>query len=373
LPSAACLVAALAWGACTSERQPVVIGLAWPEQPEHTRRVAQALIDSTAPPGERPILVRSFDAESTSPSTALENSVQVALRMADWPGLVAVVGFPSSTETLLAAPIFAEAGVPLLVPTATTRRLADAGGLVFPLAPNDSIEGEFIATFAVERLSARSATLFYTVDDYGTGLAAGVGDALQRRGVIVLDRVPVRLDHNCPPFQDDNPYRVQVEASFLRGVPDVVVVAGRVWETGCIARAVTDLAAATPVIGGDGASAPDSLLVQAAGPAVDHLYAVEFWTRGAERNGSGAFVERFRRVADRDPEPGDAMVHDAIMLAAAAVRGGRATPGAVHGYLRSLGRARGPYPGITGAISFVADARRPLHMRRLRPPAEEGG
>ena len=352
--------------ACAREQATVVVGLAWPEEPPYARMVAQAVIDSTASPGDPRILVVPFHDVVDQDSSTLQSAVDQALQLAASPDVVAVVGHPSSTETVLAAPIYAEAGIPLLVPTATTRRLADAGPLVFALAPNDSVEGEFIAEFAQSRLQARSALVFYAVDDYGTGLAAGVSSAFARRGVTVIDRVPVRLDHQCQPFSATNPYEDQVEASFRKGVPDVVIVAGRRWEVGCIARAVDMRAAGTQVIAGDGAAPADSVLTETAGLALDSLYLVVFWVADDEVLRPAGFASLFQRIAGRAARPEDALVHDAILLIVTAVREVGANRASVRAYLEGLGRSRPPYAGVTGAITFQPGAHRPLHMMRIR-------
>jgi ABC-type branched-subunit amino acid transport system substrate-binding protein len=208
--------------------------------------------------------------------------------------------------------------------------------------------------------------VFYAVDDYGTGLAAGVSSAFERLGVTVIDRVPVRLDHQCPPFSTTNPYEDQVDASLRKGVPDVVIVAGRRWEVGCIARAVDMRVAGTPVIGGDGATPVDSVLIDAAGPALDSLYVVVFWVAAAATSDSTIFARVFQRMAGRAARPEDALVHDAIMLIVEAVRAVGARRARVQAYLESLGRSRPPYAGVTGAITFQPGAERPLHMMRIR-------
>ena len=343
----------------------VIIGLAWPEDPPYAPLVAQALIDSTTSPGEPLILVRPVGAGEASDSGSLETDVSQAMQLAAGSNVIAVVGHPSSTGALLAAPIYTEAGIPILVPTATTRRLASAGHLVFPLVPNDSVEGAFIAHFAVERLAAHTVLLFHVVDDYGVGLASGVEDALDELGATVLDRVPVRLDQPCPPFSDINHYQVQVDASLLKGEPDVVVVAGRRWELGCIAQALHERVEGTPVIAGDGVAPLDSVVTDTAGPALDFVYLVTFWDPEAATPQATAFRERFRRMAGRAPRADEALVHDAIMLVATAVREVGADREAVGEYLRSLGRNRPPYTGVVGEIDFETGRQRPLLMMRF--------
>jgi ABC-type branched-subunit amino acid transport system substrate-binding protein len=115
--------------------------------------------------------------------------VAYASRLTQRADLAGVVFHQGSRESLLLAPMFREAQVPLLLTSATSRRLRETGPWTFMLAPDDSAEGAFIGSFAAARLGAHSATLFYVVDEYGTGLRDGVMSALRERGVAVLDAV----------------------------------------------------------------------------------------------------------------------------------------------------------------------------------------
>ncbi|MBI4543210.1 MAG: hypothetical protein HY705_09280 [Gemmatimonadetes bacterium] len=112
------------------------------------------------------------------------------------------------------------------------------------LADDDSVEGAFIGAFAAERLSARRVSIFFVSDEYGIGLRDGLVADLRRRGLSVVDEVP---------FNPINELRTLVSASLRRGVPDVVVVAGRHREAGLIARSVHDPAPRVRIVVGDGA------------------------------------------------------------------------------------------------------------------------
>ena len=281
--------------------------------------------------------------------------VRRAERLAAEPGIVGVVGHSGSRASLAAAPVYNEAGIVQVTPNSTSRLLENAGRWTFDLAPDDSVEGAFIGEFVSGRLRALRVTVYYENDEYGTGLRDGVVAALAQRGVGVLDRVPV------DPTSD---FRTLVAASLKRGVPDVVVAAGRQFETGSIARVMRERGVARAVVAGDGALVlPD--LAQAAGPAADSVYVVAFWLPDAPDSLSRAFVERYRRITGELPQSADAMSHDALMLLADAIREAGPSRAAVRRYLRELGRSRPPYVGVTGPIAFSPGALPRLVMARL--------
>jgi branched-chain amino acid transport system substrate-binding protein len=271
------------------------------------------------------------------------------------PGVVAVVGHGNSRASLIAAPVYGEAGLPQVVPTSTSRRLAAAGPWTFPLAPNDSIEGAFIGDFVSGSLAARAVAVYFVNDEYGTGLRDGVRARLSERGVAVLDEVPV---------DSRSDFATVVDASLRRGTPDVVVVAGRWIETGAIARLMRERVPGVRIVAGDGAVLMPEL-ADRLGDAAPAVFVVDFWMPDAPDSASQAYVARFRRVVGREPLGTLAMTHDAIMLLATAIREVGPRPAAIRGYLLSLGRERRAYQGVTGPVSFGPERRGNFVMSRL--------
>ncbi|HEV8305174.1 MAG TPA: branched-chain amino acid ABC transporter substrate-binding protein [Gemmatimonadales bacterium] len=322
-----------------------------------TARVAQEAI-AEWPPSKRGVV--RFEYESlTVGGDRPDIEVLRAQRLAAIPGLVAVVGHGGSRGSLVAAPVYNEAGIVQLTPISTSRLLHGAGPWTFMLAPDDSAEGAFIGAFAAGRLGARRATVFYVNDEYGAGLRDGVLSEFARRGVAVLAVVQ---------FATNGDFALLVDAALRRGRPDVIILAARQREAGLIARLAQARVPGLRFVAGDGALVLP-ILADDAGPAADSIYGVAFWLPDPGDSLDRAFVEHHRRVAGRDPLPADAMSHDALMLLATAVRDVGPDRGAVRTYLRDLGNRRPPYRGVTGDITFRADRPARLAMARLRQGA----
>jgi len=105
------------------------------------------------------------------------------------------------------------------------------------------------------------------------------------------------------------------------------------------------------VVAGDGALYMPALAVSL-GEAAAKTYVVGFWLPDQADSADAAYVARFRRVAGVEPHGVHAMTHDAIMVLATAIREAGPDPRRIREYLRSLGRDRPPYPGVTGPVSF---------------------
>jgi len=320
-------------------------------------QVAQAAIDDAGPRRVVEIPLALLDerrAAARGPQHAAE--VAYAEALLTIPRLVAVVGHLDSRGSLLAAPIYGEAGITFIVPTSTSRRLRAVGPWTFQLAPDDMEEGAFLARFVLDRLAARRVTICYLVaDEYGIGLRDGVVAALHARGVEPVDQVGILEDSDFPR---------RVEASLRRGTPQVVVLATRIKEAAAIAQAVHRRLPGARIVAGDGV-AIDTAFGRLAGSAAASVFAVAWWNAANPDPVSQAFVARFTRLTGHLPSPSDAKFYDALMVAAQAVREVGARPAAIRSYLRELGTARPPYHGVTGSMSFGPGRAISLVMTRL--------
>ncbi|MEW6210287.1 MAG: ABC transporter substrate-binding protein, partial [Acidobacteriota bacterium] len=155
-----------------------------------------------------------------------------------------------------------------------------------------------------------------------------------------------------------------VEASLRRGAPDAVIIAGRSAEAGQIARLIHRRAPAVVFIAGDGVE-PHEPFLSVAGQAADSFYIATFWSAELTDEASRAFVERFRRIAGRDPLPSEAMKYDAAITLAQAARDAGASREAIRKYLAELGVSRPARRGVTGEISFAPDRPVRLIMTRI--------
>ena len=285
--------------------------------------------------------------------------VDVATQLAALPGIVAAVGHQDSRSTLLAAPVYDEAGIPLVVPNATSRALGAAGRWVFPVAPSDSQEGAFIAAFATRALRARSIALLYDNDEYGRGLRDGVRDALAAAGTPLVADAPIGAV--CA-AEDDATVALMTSQ---RPRPDVLVLAARQADAACIVRQARRRLPGLRFITGDAVEINDGQLA-AMGAAAESTYFVAFWYDGLTDARSTAFTSAYRRVTGTHPSPATALQYDALMLLMTAVRDVGPNRKAIQTYLSDLGRSRPPYEGVTGPISFEAGRHRPLYMLRVR-------
>lgn len=338
----------LAAAACGVHRSPPTIALSYPAYARAYATVAEALV---RPGGDRPrLLVDTVDIQESA-----ESMVAWAQRVGLLPEVVGVVGPSGSRLALATAPVYNAAEIPQVVPVATAHQLALAGPWTFPMAPDDSVEGAFLADYIGRAVGARRVILFYENDEFGQSLRGSLLKEFLRHGITVLAQIGVFPNSDFEPLLD---------AALVEGRPDALVMATRATEAGAIANLAASRLPGVPVVAADGALVPDRL-VQLAGTGLANLRAVAFWVPDTTDPRQREFIAETRRVTGHDPDADRAMIQDGIALLTTATDEVGTDRTAIRVWLRSLGQERPAFRGITGLISFAPGRAHALHMVRI--------
>src|SRR5688572_27588518 len=325
--------------------EPARIGDGYPRQGE-----SLPILDAIRPAVESTGVLISTWSVGGDPSVTIQMNTEQASRFADDPSIVAVVGHTGSRDALLAAPVYNDRGIPHVVPNATSGLLARAGPWTFTLVPSDSVEGEFIAAYALDSLRLTRISVLYLGDEYGIGLRDGVRTALKRRGTDIVDASMIPTNW-CYAEPAASIHRAVINAALRRSQPDAVVVTTGSSSGWCTANLIHTTSPETWVIFGDGMDGarhvPDLT------PRVNRsrIRGVVFWAAGTDSI-SRSFVDRVQRKLGRPPDASHALQYDAYMLLATAIREAGPDRRAIRRWLESLGRTRDPWPGVTGPIAF---------------------
>jgi branched-chain amino acid transport system substrate-binding protein len=302
----------------------------------------------------------SLDTLLLSESTnRAEPALEIAARMAATSGMVAVIGHSNSSSSLSASPIYNQAGIVQIAPTATSVQFSEAGSFSFRLAPADPMQGELLAG-AIDSLypdGTRVAILFVN-DDYGRGLRAAVLDQLDR------ERFPVVFDqpHADVERSNDLPFHERAVQTTIAGVadaePGLVLWLGRPATFRGYLPEMRRVLGAIPVLGGDALSSyNEEDLASGLWDGVRYADYVDMEGTEALRDFARRFLAR-QGIAARTAE---VLSYDAMGVLLAAVRDGARTGDEVRQWLQSLGRERPPWQGLSGPIAFTerGDVERP--------------
>jgi branched-chain amino acid transport system substrate-binding protein len=148
--------------------------------------------------------VQDFEIELVSEDTqgTPEQGASVANKLAADPRVVAVDGHSFSGSTEVAIPIYGDAGVVMMSPSATNPELTNLGSPVFNrVAFHDRMQGEFAANYIYNELGVRKMAVMHDGGAYGQGLAEMTAGFFEDFGGTVVKVEPItpgETDYSAP-------------------------------------------------------------------------------------------------------------------------------------------------------------------------------
>lgn len=272
------------------------------------------------------------------------------------PDLLLVIGHAGSRETLAACGVYAEHGVPLISPEATSPRMADLCPEALSLVPLDDVQARRMAGLIAGDLGLERVVVYHAQDEYGVGLLELLRRELGDRSVRIAAAHPVSAEPRAG--------ELLAQAALSEDRLDGVVLLGRRMHARAVLPAILRERPDLTFVLSDG-TPPDDELRELLAPAGERCYALTYWHPSLPDEPSRRFVEAFRRERGRLPGAHEALRRDALGLALAALRAAGPEREDVARWLRGLGSAHPPYAGITGEISSDGGRRGYLVVRVL--------
>lgn len=272
-------------------------------------------------------------------------AIRIAERFAALDGLVAVVGHSNSASSLAASPIYNDRRVVQLAPHSSAIFYSQAGPYSFRLVPPDDRQGAFLAQHLATSLSDGSrVAVLYVNDAYGRGLRTAFLNALDTMRL----HLALELPHTQEALTEDD---ITWAAEALRVArPDVIVCLARANVVNRYLPAIRRELGNIPIVGGDAVAGAEHV------PNDDGRWNgvrfVDFLDLDAGSPELQTFRRRYRERFGREATAPDALTYDAVGLVLAGIRAGARSGPELRDYLRSLGRERPPFQGITGLVAF---------------------
>lgn len=309
----------------------------------------------------RPVELLVFD-DRDDPDQARERAEEV---VRDGRAL-AVVGHALSDTSLAAAPVYAEAGLAAVTPSATSDQLTDGRPWSFRTVFGNRTQSGFAAVYLAEVMGARRASVLSEDSEYGRGVRDGFASAFGAHGTVVHD---LTVDGDS----------LADAVSLLRAEPDPgpILLAMRA-EGG--AKAVTALREAgvtAPLLGTD-ALADDSFHDAVTGegrPAPGELLAITPMSADALTGQALRWSTAFRSAHGYQPTWHAATTYESVTATVEALRdadpalteGSRADDRRrVRDALAAMNDDEHAAPGLLGPVRFDAEgaAEREISMVR---------
>lgn len=277
--------------------------------------------DSKGDPKEAPALAKS----------AIDNKA-----------VVAVVGPAFSGESKAANPLFNEAGLPIITPSATNPTLSEQGHKIFHRAlGNDASQGPAAATYIKNTVKAASVFVVDDGSEYGKGLADIVKKDL---GATVKGTDTVKEKQT-----DFASTVTKIKAANLTE-KDAIFYGGYYAEAGLLAKQLRDGGVKAVFVAGDGVK--DDGFVKAAGNAAAEgaILTCPCAPISAIKNGK-EFAENFKKkFSNADPEGTySAEAYDATNFFLDAIAKGNTDRAKINDYI-----SKNSWEGLTKTLKFDA-------------------
>jgi len=225
--------------------------------------------------------------DNQDPTMAVQRAQEIAVD----PDIMGVIGHFDDQTTLAVLSSYHEAGLALVVPTATAVEVTGGGySQTFRLGADNNLVGATAAHYAVVEKGARRLAVIRGREDLVSSFTAA---AREEGAVVVLD------------LEADDESLITALASER---PDVIFFGGGALEGGELLLRLREAGIDIPLLGGNGLNSP--YLVQIAQHAAEGVTYVTI----TPPLGDQAFVERYTAVSGTPPGPYAALAYEAADL-----------------------------------------------------------
>ncbi len=268
-------------------------------------------------------------------------AVQIVRQLVGEEKVVALIGEIASENSLLAAPVAAELGIPMISPGSTHADVTKAGPGIFRVCFVDPFQGRVMSKFASSIGVAKAAILYDPTDPYSTSLAKSFEEDFLARGGTISAK------ETCARAATD--FSAQLQA-IKTGQPEVIFLPVYYAQAATIIKQARPLGMDQPFIGTDGWESPEFLKI--GGEAVNNTYFASHFSAGDPSERTRKFVSSFKAEYGRDPLALAALGYDAMNFLADGIRhAGGTQPAALQ---KALSETR-DFPGVTGTITLDSE------------------
>jgi branched-chain amino acid transport system substrate-binding protein len=266
--------------------------------------------------------------------------VQVAQKLVD-DEVAALVGYYNSGVALPCAPIFARAGIPVILPAASNPDITRQGlKTVFRIIATDAQNSGKAGSYAVHVMKAQRIAVM----DDRTAFGQGAVDEFKRAVIAAGGKIAIAE------YTSDKAVDINAQLTNIRAAnADMMFFAGGDSQAALITKRMRQLGMRAQFVGSGGIA--DSIFLDVAGRDAEGAMAWEYGRPIDTLTQGKAFMQKFRKRFGTDSLTYSPFAYDAAWVAINAMRqAGSAKPADFVPALRAT-----QYEGITGKIAFDAN------------------
>jgi branched-chain amino acid transport system substrate-binding protein len=271
-----------------------------------------------------------------------EEAQTVVTKLINKDQVVAVLGEVASTNSIAAAPVAQQNGIPMISPSSTNPKVTQIGDYIFRVCFIDPFQGLVMAKFAANTLKVKNVAILRDIkSDYSVGLADVFVDNWKKLGgTIVADE-----SYSA----GDTDFSAQL-TSINSKKPQAVYLPGYYTEVGLVVRQAKKLGLNVPFMGGDGWDSPK--LVEIGGEAVNGTYYSNHFSVSDQNPTIQKFVSEYKSRYNATPDALAGLGYDAASILFDAIKRANSTDGAK---VRDAIASTKEFAGVTGNITLDKD------------------
>jgi ABC-type branched-subunit amino acid transport system substrate-binding protein len=307
------------------------------------------------------LVVRDSQGDSLVASEALDTLARDAQ-------VIGVIGPLFSQEAMDLAAVADQLGVPCISPYAPEGDFPATSSYAFRNSLTDTLQGRFLAEYAVRGLHLRRFAILYADDAYGTSLRDAFVAPLRELGgeVVAMAAYAPDATEFSQPIKavggvDDETLQdlragatdpaTETDASGVHyPIYDAIFIPGDYDRVALLAPALAFYNIhGVQLLGTDGWNAEEILTL--GDHSLEGAIFVDGFFAGSPTLAVQEFVKTFRRRYKKAPDLLAAQAYDTLLIVAQALQGGAKTRSALRDALRNVH----DFPGVSGTTSFHAD------------------
>ncbi len=265
---------------------------------------------------------------------------KVAAKQAIDKGVSAVIGAGRSSQSLIIAPLFQEAGILMVSPYSTSPKITQIGDYIFRACFTDEFQGNMLANFASKVLKKKKAVVLVNISEgYSQVLAKFFTDTYEKNGGEII------FQGNYKNYSMDFTALIDKIKSLQ---PELIFLPGYSKRSAWIIKQARKNGIQGLFLGGDGMGLS---MYQFGGSAIENTYSADHWHFSMLSNENKDFLEQYQKKFNGLllESTGVALAYDSIMLIAQAIERSQKTDSES---IRNALKNTKDFQGVTGKFSF---------------------
>ncbi len=252
----------------------------------------------------------------------------------------AIIGAITSKPTDAVAANSTEDGIPIITPTGTMASITEGRDNVFRTCYIDPYQGQVLATFAANKLNAKTAAVMRNnSDDYSNGVADAFIEKAKEKGIEIV------ADEGYG--KDDVDFNAQL-TNIIQSNPDVLLVPEYYQKDVLIAKQAKELGLQAQIIGPDGWDGVLAEIDDGSVAVLNGIYFANHYSLDDKSELVQNFAKNYRAEHNQDPSAFAALGYDTVYLLKAAWEKAGSTD-----YAATIEALKGiEQPGVTGNLTF---------------------